>query len=378
MRIFVISNGYPTKQSPQRGCFERDQAEALAALKHEVVMLSYDGRFRWFWRKLGVTTIRQNNVVSIDIFLLPNAVVKFFGIKAYQRFKHWQMDYVYKRAVKQFGRPDILYSHFLPNTSNAVFLKEKYGLPLVAMEHWSELAKETIRPFYFQMGKEAYPKVDKLLCVSPALSQRLNETFGVQSEIVPNIVGREFVYNPDISRYSFFTIVSVGSLIRRKRLDIAIESFNTVRKKHPCQLLIVGEGPERQNIQAQVQRLRLSESVKLLGRKSKSEIAKIYQQSHALLLSSELETFSVVCIEAMACGLPVVATQCGGPESFVLPQDGLLCPVGDADAMSDALDRLIINYDQYNPQEIADSCQQRFGPATIARQLTRIFEKSPL
>ena len=232
MRIFVISNGYPTKQSPQRGCFERDQAEALAALKHEVVMLSYDGRFRWFWRKLGVTTIRQNNIVSIDIFLLPNAVVKFFGIKAYQRFKHWQMDYVYKRAVKQFGRPDILYSHFLPNTSNAVFLKEKYGLPLVAMEHWSELAKETIRPFYFQMGKEAYPKVDKLLCVSPALSQRLNETFGVQSEIVPNIVEREFVYNPDISRYSIFTIVSVGSLIRRKRLDIAIEAFNTVRKKH--------------------------------------------------------------------------------------------------------------------------------------------------
>ena len=55
MRIFLISRGYPTKREPQWGCFEKDQAEALAKYGHEVVMLSVDTRFRWYWRKIGIT-----------------------------------------------------------------------------------------------------------------------------------------------------------------------------------------------------------------------------------------------------------------------------------------------------------------------------------
>ena len=376
MRIFVVSNGYPSKRSPQWGCFERDQAEALAALNHEVVMISYDRRFRWFWRKLGITTIQRNNVTSINIFLVPNQIVRLFGKRFYQWFKHWQIDYVYKRAVKLFGNPDVLYSHFLPVTSNAIFLKQKYGIPLVAMEHWSEIVKENIRPGFLRMGQDTYPHVDKLLSVSPVLQNHLIDKFNVQSEVVYNIVGREFDYDPSVQPNETFTIVSVGSLIHLKRLDIAIEAFNIVHKHVPSQLLIIGEGPELHNIKTQILKLGLGDSVKLLGRKTKTEIADLYRGSHVLLLSSELETFSVVCIEAMACGLPVVATRCGGPESFVNQENGILCSINDVSGMAEALLSIINNYNQYNHKEIADSCQRRFGADTIAHQLTQIFEET--
>lgn len=374
MRIFVVSNGYPSKRSPQLGCFERDQAEALAALNHEVVMISYDRRFRWFWRKLGITIIRCNNVTSINIFLVPNKIVRLLGKRFYQWFKHWQIDYVYKRAVKLFGPPDVLYSHFLPVTSNAIFLKQKYGIPLVAMEHWSEVAKENIRPGFLRMGKDTYPHVDKLLSVSPVLQNHLIKKFNAQSEVVYNIVGREFDYDPSVQPNETFTIVSVGSLIHLKRLDIAVEAFNIVQKQVPCQLLIIGEGPELHNIKTQIIKLGLGDCVKLLGRKTKTEIAHLYRRSHVLLLSSELETFSVVCIEAMACGLPVVATRCGGPESFIHQENGVLCSVNDVSEIAEALLSVIHNYSQYNHKEIADGCQRRFGAHTIAHQLTHIFE----
>jgi glycosyltransferase involved in cell wall biosynthesis len=78
----------------------------------------------------------------------------------------------------------------------------------------------------------------------------------------------------------------------------------------------------------------------------------------------------------MACGLPVVATRCGGPESFVNQENGILCSINDVSGMAEALLSIINNYNQYNHKEIADNCQRRFGAYTIAHQLTQIFEET--
>ena len=62
MKIFIISNGYPTKLSPQFGCFEKDQALALKRAGHDVSILYIDGRFRFYWRKLGISHKIDNDI----------------------------------------------------------------------------------------------------------------------------------------------------------------------------------------------------------------------------------------------------------------------------------------------------------------------------
>ena len=93
----------------------------------------------------------------------------------------------------------------------------------------------------------------------------------------------------------------------------------------------------------------------------------------AFVLSSRNETFGVVIIEALALGKPVIATQCGGPESILRPADGLLVPVDDVSAMANAMCQLIERRNDYDPVEIRQSCVARFSETAIAKRLNWIY-----
>ena len=110
--------------------------------------------------------------------------------------------------------------------------------------------------------------------------------------------------------------------------------------------------------------------------KSKAEIVEILQNSHFFVLPSLSETFGVVYIEALACGLPVVSTDCGGPRDIVTPQNGLLIPCENEVALEHALLHMLQHYTQYDRKSIAEDCQARFSPKVIAEQLTQIFENT--
>ena len=99
----------------------------------------------------------------------------------------------------------------------------------------------------------------------------------------------------------------------------------------------------------------MQSNIHLIGKKNKKDIVVLLQQSDLFILPSRSETFGVVYIEAMACGLPIIATDCGGPRDIVTESNGLLIPNEDRKA-------------------IAEDCQARFSSEVIAKQLTQIFE----
>ena len=77
MNIFIIARGYPSKKEPHWGCFENDQAEALANLGHKITILSVDARFRFYWRPLGIQHKTERMVSIYNIFLCPYALLFF-------------------------------------------------------------------------------------------------------------------------------------------------------------------------------------------------------------------------------------------------------------------------------------------------------------
>ena len=91
-------------------------------------------------------------------------------------------------------------------------------------------------------------------------------------------------------------------------------------------------------------------------------------------MASQLETFGVVYIEAMSMGLPVIATICGGPEDFVNQSNGLLVPIDDVKALTNAIKFLYENYSNYDGIRISTECRHKFSSTTIVRQLTEVFE----
>ena len=96
-------------------------------------------------------------------------------------------------------------------------------------------------------------------------------------------------------------------------------------------------------------------------------------ESDVFVLASRGETFGVVYIEAMSAGLPVIATTCGGPEDFVDESNGILVPVNDVEALTDALIKIYKTANNYDRSNISRLTQQKFSPKTIASQLTDVY-----
>ena len=98
------------------------------------------------------------------------------------------------------------------------------------------------------------------------------------------------------------------------------------------------------------------------------------READVYILSSHLETFGVAPIEALACGVPLIATDCGGPRSYMNDFNGLLIPVNDVKAMAEAIAYMKEHYMEYDRKRIAEDCKQRFSTEAISKQLEKIFE----
>lgn len=372
MKIFIIARGYPSKQEPTWGCFEKDQAEALSQLGHQVTILSVDTRFRFYWRKLGIQYHKDHDIATYNIFLLPYALLFFLPKQLKNWFYTLQLEWTYKRAISKEGTPDILYSHYLHNTNKAIRIHKKYDIPLVGMEHWSQMAFQPISKETITLAKQVYSSIDSLITVSSALRDNIFKQIGFNSIVIPNMVGSEFYFQENLSKNSTIRIISTGRLVFEKRFDLLISAMANIHQ--PFELNIIGNGPEKNKLQQLIHKHHLEAQIHLLGYKTKPEIVQLLQNSDLFILPSQSETFGVAYIEALACGLPIIATDCGGPRDIVTEENGLLIPTEDVNALGNAILHMVNNIDKYDRKAIAEDCQVRFSPEVIAKQLTQIFE----
>lgn len=379
MKILIIANGYPDAHSPQWGCFERDQAIALKDLGHEVSILYVDRRFRPFKQKFGISRFEDNGIRVFGLFFFPGKLIrKFLGFKLHKLIvSKWYMR-LFRCYVRSEGLPNIVYAHYLYNIFYASILKDKYGIPVVGIEHWSELTKKELSKSQRYWGENGYAKADRILSVSKSLQSHIKRHFGIDSTVVYDMLGPEFISNKfyDTPKSLAFRFIAVGSLLPIKGYDMLVKAFKlTDLKEKGCSLSIVGEGKERQILEQIIKELDLSSSVSLLGRKTKKEIVELLFESNAFVLSSKNETFGVACIEALSQGLPAIATRCGGPEEFITDNNGMLVQSDDVNALASAMLEMYENYSRYDRQAIAEDCRRRFSPEVIARQLSGIFEE---
>lgn len=371
----MIARGYPTEAYPQWGCFEKDQAEALQRNGNKVIVISVDSRFLWKYRRIGITSFECNGVVYYNSFWLPGKILSFIGgLNLSLRFKEWQFDMLFKKVINKYGKPDVIYGHFFANMVIGVFLKNKYQIPLVGIEHAARFNQDKLDNYTKKLATYAYENVDALIAVSKTLRDRLYYHFHKKAFVVHNLVDMRFEnMKAKIERENGFQFVSTATLEYRKGFDLLIKAFSILKNEN-AQLLIIGDGPERCNLQNLISDYALEEKVVLVGKKNKQEIVNILCESNAFVLPSRSENFSVAVLEALAVGLPVVATLCGGIRECINEKNGLLVPVEDVEALANALREMYLNYSNFDSDYIVKDYQKRFSSSVIAKQLTDIFE----
>lgn len=371
MHVLIISHGYPTVKDPQWGCFEKDQAEALAGMGHRVTVGVVDRRFRPFSQAIGMRHVNNGAINAYTYFLLSG---KLIPSQMKQFVSERMMLRLCRRIFRAESIPDVIYAHYMPSIAMLRLVKQKYAIPVVGIEHWSELNKSTLPPKLMQLGRTAYALADRLLAVSPSLQAQMKRHFGVEAEVVCDMVSDVFL-QPAIPEKTAkpFVWLAVGSLIKRKGYDVLIEAFAQLEGTE--RLIIVGSGPEREHLHVQAEQLGIADRVHFTGMLDKQAIVSLMNESNAFVLPSRGETFGVAYIEAMAMGLPVIATPCGGPEHFVKSDNGVLVDIDTVEQLTKAMRQMETAIDTYQPETIRAYVQERFSAEAIAGQLVEIFEK---
>lgn len=215
--------------------------------------------------------------------------------------------------------------------------------------------------------RRVYPYADAFVAQSRCMADDLATVVGVPPYKITTI--RNPAFRPEIIEHAaepvehpWFTdkappvIIGVGRLVSGKAFNVLVDAFGKVHAKNPCRLVILGEGEARHTLQMQAERLGLKDDVWMPG--FVDNPFKYVARSRVFVLSSRLEPFPNVLVEALAVGTPVVSTRCLGAASEILEHGrwGALVPVGDSDAMAEAI-RQNIERPAHNRAELSRHAQ---------------------
>jgi glycosyltransferase involved in cell wall biosynthesis len=377
MRILFISRGWPSEQLPQWGNFERDQAIMLSDRGHQVISLYLDVYPEHHYKKLGITREQKDGVVVYCLYAGFRwvKIVKRISFTLYSRMFGALFYYLVKNVLRKEGKPDLVYGHYLWFCRRALSIKRKYGVPAVGIEHWSEMGYSNIKEEYKQLAADTYPYLDRQLVVSAALKENILKNIGIDTTVVYDTYGKEFYYKEQVVKDDTVRFVLTGTLLPIKRFDLVIQALGeSVSLPKNLQFTIIGDGPEKEKLLGMVEEYHLSDIMHLVGSQTRTYIANALQEADVYILASHLETFGVAPVEALACGVPVIATDCGGSRSYMNDFNGLLIRIDDVKAMSEAISYMAEHYLEYDRKRIAEDCRQRFSSEVIAKQLESIFE----
>jgi L-malate glycosyltransferase len=243
---------------------------------------------------------------------------------------------------------EILHVHYaIPHAYAAymakkMLIEENIYVPIVTTLHGTDITLVGSHPFYKPAVTFSINKSDTVTTVSQSLKEDTLKFFDIKKDIhvVPNFIDLDKYSNyfPDCQRAMMakdneFIITHISNLRPVKHVEDVISVFYNIQKKVPAKLMLVGEGPERENIEMQCQKLGILDKVVFFGRSN--EIDKILCFSDLFLLPSETESFGLAALEAMASSVPVISSNTGGiPEVNIHGVSGFLSDVGDIEDMT--------------------------------------------
>lgn len=349
------------------GVVATELGKLLAEKGHEVHFISHSVPFR-----LGSfhKNIKYHEVDVSDYYVF--------------RYPPYDLSLATKMAqVAKQQELDVLHVHYaVPHAVCAFLAKQMVGdkLKVVTTLHGTDITVLAQDESLKDLIRLAINESDAVTSVSKDLTRETREVLDITREIdlTYNFVDPREYYprntcncKSDFAEPGEKVLMHISNFRPVKRVGDVVEVFNKVQGQVPAKLLFVGEGPDLPKIQWKIREMGLEDKVHFLGKQD--DIAQVISMADLLLLPSEKESFGLVALEAMACGVPTVGSIAGGiPELITHGETGYLAPIGDVDAMAEHCLTLLTQPEQM--KRFREACLQRAKNDFSSERMMETYE----
>ena len=353
--------------------------------------------------ELGLELARRGHEIHFisyaQPFRLPYFVDNVFyhevDVPSYPLFEY--PPYSLALAVAMFdtaqkGGLDLLHAHYaVPHATSAWIAREmlcekgERPIPIVTTLHGTDITLVGADPSFRPITRFSLLRSNGITSVSSYLRTETERVFGIEQdriEVIPNFVdldkynrAKQPCHKGKLAAPGEKLIMHISNFRPVKRLEDVVRAFAGIVKEVPARLILIGDGPDRGKAQHVARIEGIRDQVIFLGKVE--SVAELLSCADLLLLPSETESFGLVALEAMACGVPVIATDVGGvPEVVTHGENGWLVPVGDHQAMAAHAVRLLRDQDLWHKASTAArAAAEAFSSDEIVGRYEAYYEK---
>ena len=363
MKVVFLARWYPHKYDPMFGLFVQRHAEA-AALYNDITVI-YVHPDENAQHRYDMERTEENGVDTIRIYYKKQGRIS----SAWRYFRSCV------KGLKLAGKTDLIHVHVLTRMGFiAHWQKNLNGTPYIITEHWSRYlpGNEFGGPWRKWWTQRIVRRAAMVTTASQVLAEAM-QSHGLKNrryELLPNVVDTD-LFKPIPHHNEVPKIVHVSCFEdKSKNISGLLEAFKLMKDQGVAyQAVLIGEGMDLKAMKLRANDLGLTDQVRFTGLLQGQNLVDELATGDFFVLPSHYETGGIVLLEAMACGLPVVATQVGALPEIVNGQNGLLVPAGDIVALAEAMERCCHTYDNYNAEALRNQVMERYGKEKVGKLL---------
>ena len=375
MNVLVIPSWYPSGKDKLMGIYHKEFCEALVSKNINVNMLFIERErlnnpIKYLFMKKEYRIDENGYNTYVKRMLNVDKISFDWQLKRYVK----ALDQAFKKYLGKNKKPDIIHAMVsIPAGYAACIIGKKYKIPVLITEHASYFKR------FFEGKNKEYGEIvlnnATFTTVSNYMAKEMNE-YKKNCKVLPNVVDTE-IFKKERKKIKELKLITVSALRQGKRIDDIIKSLKLLIEEHKnikAKLTVVGDGFLEDYYKNKCHELKMDEYVDFVGRKTKEEIADLLTKHNIFVIASEKETFCIPGLEALASGIPVVATKCLGPEEYIDDSCGKLVEVGNMKELANAIYEVYQNIDKYDRKHL-QSIASSYSKEEVAKQAIKIYQE---
>ena len=367
MKVVFLARWYPHKYDPMFGLFVQRHAEA-AALYDDVTVV-YVHPDEQAQNKYDIERTTEKGVDTIRIYYRKQGRIS----------SAWRYFQACMKGLKMAGKVDLIHVHVLTRMGFIAHWQKNYnGTPYIITEHWSRyLPGNDFSGFLRKIWTKRIVRRAKMVTTSSQVLAEAMQRHGLKNrhyKLLPNVVDTN-LFKPIAHHNEVPKIVHVSCFEdKSKNISGLLEALKLMKDKGVAhQAVLIGEGMDLETMKQRAINLGLTDHVRFTGLLQGQDLVNELATGDFFVLPSHYETGGIVLLEAMACGLPVVATNVGALPEIVNEQNGLLVPDGDVKALAGAMEQCCNTYKNYNAQELRSRVVGRYSKEKVGEFIHQLY-----